>query len=278
MPSSTKQKSTDVSFSCLPSFSVIPVAVPDNAKSRQHATEKTSNSCKPREESRGEKVAKDLYSQGKLSKNDLLLLMKGEEKYWSDSREQLRDPITLEPLGENVFTFVRQNGTLAQFNLGSLVDYFLTSGDFREPEARIPVCDEDLKRMDEQTAAAGLHKESVFEAKQKPEVYREKHQRQEMITGLDRLVGDVISTMINTTIENGTADDGQIRLLLELFPQFQDWFGQLSCSDPAFAQQCLSQYVSLVEGPPNRPIKDKTGLKPVVLRFLHKHRRYGASS
>lgn len=226
----------------------------------------------PRQETAGEATAKQLYSKGDISEAELVHIMKGEEKYWSDSRPELRDPITLEPLGEDQFTFVRKNGTITPYNLKSLIEFFLVSGDFREPETRIAVTDEDLSKIDQQAKVAGLKLGSVFTAKHNPQSYRDKHQREEMLTGLDRLVGELVSTMVSSTIEAGSADDGQIRLLLDLFPQFGDFFGQLMNADAAYAQQCLTHYLLLVEGPPNRPIKDKTGMKGVVLKFLNKYR------
>ena len=66
---------------------------------------------KPREESTGEKAARDLYCEGQLSQEELVSILVGEEKFWRETRDQLRDPITLEPLGQQTFSFV--DGPLA---------------------------------------------------------------------------------------------------------------------------------------------------------------------
>jgi hypothetical protein len=58
------------------------------------------------------------------------------------------DPIMRTPLGKNVYTFVRPNGTKAKFNVDTLVDYLLTTGDFVDPESRLPFPDSDLKLID----------------------------------------------------------------------------------------------------------------------------------
>ena len=58
------------------------------------------------------------------------------------------DPIMREPLGKHIYTFVRPNGSCAKFNVESLVDYLLASGDFSDPESRLPFSDEDLKTID----------------------------------------------------------------------------------------------------------------------------------
>ena len=58
------------------------------------------------------------------------------------------DPIMLGPLEKHTFKFKRPNGTTIVFNLESLIDYLVSSGDFTDPETRIPFSDEDLKEID----------------------------------------------------------------------------------------------------------------------------------
>jgi len=59
------------------------------------------------------------------------------------------DPIMMVPIGKkNCFKFVRPNGTVVRFNIESLVDYLIASGDFNDPETRIPFSDADLTEID----------------------------------------------------------------------------------------------------------------------------------
>lgn len=60
------------------------------------------------------------------------------------------DPIMLEPIGKRTicFKFARPNGSIVRFNIESLVDYLLASGDFSDPETRIPFSDNDLTEID----------------------------------------------------------------------------------------------------------------------------------
>jgi hypothetical protein len=59
------------------------------------------------------------------------------------------DPIMFVPIEKNgVFKFSRPNGTKVRFNIESLVDYLLASGDFNDPETRIPFSDTDLSEID----------------------------------------------------------------------------------------------------------------------------------
>jgi len=58
------------------------------------------------------------------------------------------DPIMLIPLNKHVFEFVRPNGAKVLYNLDSLVQYIVTTGEFREPETRCEFTDADLQRID----------------------------------------------------------------------------------------------------------------------------------
>jgi hypothetical protein len=59
------------------------------------------------------------------------------------------DPIMLIPIGnKKCFKFVRPNGTVIRFNIESLVDYLLSSGDFSDPETRIQFTEADLREID----------------------------------------------------------------------------------------------------------------------------------
>ncbi len=67
------------------------------------------------------------------------------------------DPIMFSKIEKkNVFTFTRPNGTMIRFNIESLVDYLLVSGDFTDPETRLPFSDDDLREIDETVSHTSL--------------------------------------------------------------------------------------------------------------------------
>jgi hypothetical protein len=79
--------------------------------------------------------------------------VKEEEEVKTPPKKKMKlnthDPIMFTPIDKkNTFNFTRPNGTVVRFNISSLVDYLLTSGDFTDPETRLPFSDEDLKEMD----------------------------------------------------------------------------------------------------------------------------------
>lgn len=67
----------------------------------------------------------------------------------------------------------------------------------------------------------------------------------ELVTGMLRVV------------EGCDREEGEIRLVTELFPPFADLFKQIWGADKDFASQCMQHYMSWLQGPPNRPTEDE---------------------
>uniref|UniRef100_A0A7S2XUB6 Uncharacterized protein n=1 Tax=Fibrocapsa japonica TaxID=94617 RepID=A0A7S2XUB6_9STRA len=111
----------------------------------------------------------------------------------------------LTKLGPHQFCFMRPNSSPVRYNVGSLVDYMLSTGNFVEPESRIPFSDEDLKRLDLQVAQAGLARPSVFHAKyHAARRFEEQLFKQDALTGLERLLGQVVADMLHCVEECGS--------------------------------------------------------------------------
>lgn len=177
------------------------------------------------------------------------------------------DPIMMNPLGKNVYTFMRSNGSGCRFNVESLVDYLLTSGDFHDPETRIQFSDNDLKAIDKAAVKAGLSKPSVLDAKRNPQRYSEGIFFRDAIQGLERCAGEVITDILYIIEECGP-EEAEMRLLTSEFPTFADFYGQLAAADTSHAKQCLKSWKLFITGPPNRPTRDEFGMLPIVLMFL----------
>jgi len=177
------------------------------------------------------------------------------------------DPIMLGPLSKHTYKFMRGNGTCVLFNLDSLIDYFLATGDFSDPETRIPFSDQDLKNIDKLAAKAGMKKPSVFNAKKNPQNYADQKFRRDALQGLERLAGDVIAEMY-TILEECDPDEAEMRLVMREMPMFADLFRQMRDADPAYAGDAMRHYKLYVRGPPNRPTEDPYGLLEIILHFL----------
>jgi hypothetical protein len=67
------------------------------------------------------------------------------------------DPIMLGALKKHTFKFARTKDVAVLFNVDSLVDWCISTGDFSDPETRIPFSDEDLKEIDRAVDNLILH-------------------------------------------------------------------------------------------------------------------------
>lgn len=81
----------------------------------------------------------------------------GEGRDGHDGRVNELDPIMLVKVGKNHHRFVRPNGRVVLYNLDSLVDYFISTGDFLEPETRLPFSDEELRAIDSKVTSDKHH-------------------------------------------------------------------------------------------------------------------------
>lgn len=120
--------------------------------------------------------------------------------------------------------------------------------------------------------------------------------RRDALQGLERCAGEVVTDILNI-IETCDPDEAQMRLIMKglrtvilpsilcvhlipcntitvELPTFADYFRQLREADASVAKQALSHWCQFLEGPPNRPNEDDTGLIAVGQNyddFFHSH-------
>jgi hypothetical protein len=170
-------------------------------------------------------------------------------------------------LHKNTFKFYRPNGSYVSFNIDSLVQYILATGDFSDPESRIPFSESDLETIDSLASEAGLSVASVLSAKKDIHAFSDLKFRRDALLGLERLAGEVITEMLRT-IENYDPDEAQMRLLLRDFPSFADLFRQIQDVDQEYARNSMLHWKLFLQGPPNNLNVDDFGLIDITLQFL----------
>lgn len=217
-------------------------------------------------------VEQDVPTQSPTTKKrkdvrSLSAAQKSEKKQHAPSSHAPRDPITLEDLGQHRYVFVRPGGSTQAYNVISLVDYVLSTGMFLEPVSRISFSDDELVRLDESVRRAGLVRGSLVEARKDTTTYVSQKQAQNLSLGIDRMVGDIVVKMM-AVVESPDSEDGQMELVVNLFPEFETFFQQLTQIDPIFARQCATNYSIWIRGPPNKPTRDISGLLDVVTGFI----------
>ena len=77
-------------------------------------------------------------------------------------------------------------------------------------------------------------------------------------------------------IEQCDPEEGEMCLIMNLFPSFSDLYRQMVDVDDEYAKQCLEHYTSFLRGPPNRPTRDRYGFLSTVLGFLEQVGKGGA--
>lgn len=178
------------------------------------------------------------------------------------------DPIMFAPLGKHTFKFTRPNGSCVIFNVESLIDYLLSTGDFSDPETRIPFSDVDLKTIDSLATSAGMKRNSVYTAKYNgSKAFEQSKFMRDALQSVERCAGELIADML-TIIETCDGDEAEMRLVMREFPMFADYYRQLKAADAEYAKRCMKHWVLFIKGPPNRPTVDETGIMQAVLYFL----------
>jgi hypothetical protein len=209
----------------------------------------------------------------------------------SSSSLNFVDPVMLLPIDKKKkpFQYTRTNGVVVQFNVETLIDFLISSGDFTDPETRLPFNDEQLKAIDSVAKVNGLIRPSVYEAKNNLSFYSEKKFRRDALLGLERCAGEVITDMLNL-IENADPDVAQMQLAMSgllsffffffvvffflfccfsvEFPSFVDYFRQIREVDSEYASKCIAHWKLFLVGPPNRPNDDEYGIMKVFICLI----------
>jgi len=159
----------------------------------------------------------------------------------------------------SVWRFERPGGSRVAFNVCTLADYLLATGDFLDPETRLPFSDENLKEIDAAVAKTGSSKASVYAAAHSPDAFADAKFRRDALSGLERLAGEVVADILDV-IENTEPHEAQMRLLMRELPLFGDYYSQLAQADAKYAAQCMCHWQQFIAGPPNRPNADDFGL------------------
>jgi len=179
------------------------------------------------------------------------------------------DPITLTRIKRDslVFEYRRPDhdgnrsprSRTVSYRAESLIDYMLATGSFAEPETRLAFSDEDLARIDE--LGAKLGKPSVLEAKASggPR-YREAAEKRSAFDGLERCAGEVVYQMVRAVEHARDMQDGQLKLVTNVFPQLRYYLGLMFAADEEAAALAANQMRVFFVGPPNHRTRDRTGI------------------
>ena len=149
----------------------------------------------------------------------------------------------LTKLGKHKFKFVRPNGTAIWYDVKTLVEYLVKTGEFREPETRLEFSSDDLERMDQLARAAGLRLPSVVAAKGNTKPYDEKRAAEDALLCLERFCGEVVAD-IHRCLEIHDPETVEMCLVGQLFPSFSHFFQQIQERAGELARQLIKKGVN----------------------------------
>ena len=172
-----------------------------------------------------------------------------------------------------IWKYSRQSsGSTVAFNVDTLVDYLISTGDFSDPETRIPFTDDELKAIDSVAQEGKLNKPSVYAASYDPvqhQRYIDANFRRDALEGLERCAGEVVADILNLIERPADPDAAQLHLMMVELPAFADYFRQLKEADRAYSQQCIESWKEFLRGPPNKPVPDPFGLVACCIHFFN---------
>jgi len=154
----------------------------------------------------------------------------------------------------------------------SFIDYILVSGDYSDPETRLPLSSETLQRLD--IFGKQLGKRSVIKSRlEKAAEFQDQRFVRDAIFGLENIAGDCISDMFDAieAVNEGreTPEDTTIRLLTCILPVFEDAFKQISAIDVEAARIAAVQFEYFLRGSARKPTPNRAGFLKVVLELFH---------
>eukprot|EP00505_MAST-04D_sp_SCG-Rhode-Island_P002200 Stramenopile-MAST_4_protein_2200 len=236
------------------------------------------------ENSEGLKIAKRLVGEGLISVEELHELVQADKRFYTHNPGSLvgpggsecnnECPISLQPLkrGPGETTTIQHpdvEEAFVRYDTKSLAEYLIESGSEVDPVQRRKYSDEELHMIDKNLVTMGVVlRKRIFDAV-RHDTDNEKKERSFQTTalsGLDNLIGECIGEIFELLEKDReNAQQHYAQFLMNILPNFDYLFMQMMSSDATFAQQCLEQYISRLQGPPNRPTEDTAGILPRVL-------------
>ncbi len=134
------------------------------------------------------------------------------------------------PKGQTIFVY---------YNLTDIIDYLISTGEFRDPKTRQEYSNDDLKLIETLRLDHKISDKSILVAKKKVKFYKQKKELEDDVLVIERCLDDIISSM-RTILENSDRRKHAVHTLNNLlFMSFRVYFRRLVTIDRDSARAVL---------------------------------------
>jgi hypothetical protein len=181
--------------------------------------------------------------------------------------EFLQDPITLEPLCEPKYSFTcAVGGKVIEYNLGSFVEYLLSTGDFRDPITRTELSAEEIESLDNRVLSENLNYPTLMDKFNDKAAADVTENEINVIRGLESCIGEVIVDILRIIEEPTKTASYQLQIL---FSELDLPFQEMKTLSLEAAYQALLTWIMFLKGPPKKPTKDIYGRLNYAITYLN---------
>lgn len=183
-------------------------------------------------------------------------------------------PISLKPINYPCWVFKVNNNKFVYYNLEPLVEYLLSSGNFKDPMTRKPLSEKNLVSIDKTVKNLKMKYKSVVKFKNNPDFYRRKKIREETINTYSDQIRELIS-LIRDKIEDiprVSQLDMELSLSCIYYPNLKTLFRNLSNRSRRKCKESFEDSIGLIKTTKENNYFSKVFIKQVVT-FLNREKR-----
>lgn len=220
-----------------------------------------------------------INNYSKLKKNELLekinntiavlFIQKNYRKRLMKYEIQLC-PISMDIVSYPYFAFKpKGSSNFIYYNIKSLVDYLLITGDFRDPKTREPYKDETLLSIDRVIRSNGIKCKSVYNASTNKVFYKKIKNIEDEIIVLERCLDEIISSIVNIMENEMYNENPKFILNTYHFPAYIRYFKKLYQLCKFSANSQLKSTLTVFINNPGKSFRDHNKLQDFILQFIY---------
>jgi|694.fasta_scaffold01457_44 hypothetical protein len=158
------------------------------------------------------------------------------------------------------------------YNLPDLVDYFLVSGDFREPQSKREITIKELENLDDFVKKIGIHKSSLTFAKKNTNHYQQLKNNENYRDAIVEEIRDIICLIRDRLDSQESGVELSFNLEIIYFPAIRNYMKELHRHSKKFLQMTLNGALSVIENIKLDPNGQKAVIRSNVLKWINKEK------